>query len=50
MKLPLFKVMVQIISCMNVQDLRCFCFHLFCQHKMGSFKHGFDLWKEEEVP
>ena len=47
--LPLFKAVLQIIFSKTIQELYRFCFHLFCRHKIGSFEHGFDLWKLEEV-
>lgn len=41
MMLPLFRAVMKIIFCKTVQELSQFCCHLFYQHKMGSFDHGF---------
>lgn len=49
MMLRLFRAVMQIVFCKTVQELSHFCFHLFCQHKMGSFEHRFYFWKKEEV-
>jgi len=27
------------LFCKAVEDLHCFCFHIFYRHKMGSFEH-----------
>ena len=47
--LPMFKATPQVMFCKAVEDLRRFCFHIFYRHKMGSFQHWLDLWKEGEV-
>jgi hypothetical protein len=49
MMLPLCRAVMQIVFCKTALELSHCCFHLFSQHKIGSFEHGFYLWKKEEV-
>jgi hypothetical protein len=45
----MFKAIQKVMFCKAVEDICRFCFHMFYQHKMGSFEHWLDLWEEGEV-
>jgi len=46
---PMFTTVPQVMVCKDVEDLHRFCFQIFYRHKMGSFEHRLDFWKEVEV-